>query len=89
MKILLSILFVLFLDAFLSVRRSSSKSQNRLRSILLSCLLTVIVTVQLFFFMKPPEVNYFKIGWLGQIQYLNREFQRRGISHQIPLPDGN
>jgi hypothetical protein len=89
MKILLSILLVLFLDVFLSVRQPSQKNQNRIRSLLFSCLLAVIVTVQLFYFMQPPEVNYFKIGWLGQIRYLNQEFQRRGVSHQIPEPKGN
>lgn len=35
---------------------------------------------------RPPNVNYWQVGWTGYIRALNQEFEARGSPYRIPNP---
>lgn len=89
MSLLVSLLIGIFVVAYQTAHKKIGQSKFHTHTFVLSIVITLIISIQLFFFVKPPEVNYWTMGWIGQIKYLNEQYRMRGNPNQIPLPGGN
>lgn len=89
MSLLISMLIVIYVVTYQSAHKKVGQSKLHTHTFILSVVITLIMSIQLFFFVKPPDVNYWTMGWYGQIKFLNEQYRMRGNPNQIPLPGEN
>lgn len=88
MTALVVLLLFLFLNVYLSSHSRFFNAKSRFRTFVFASVLTMTLFLQLRTFIQPPAVDYYRIGWQGLIQSINRGFERKGLPYRLPDPGG-
>lgn len=87
MIVIVLILIAIYYVAYVGSRPTGLYRETPWRSLVVACLAALSIFLYSYYqSRRPPNVNYWEVGWTGYIRALNEEFQQRGSPFRIPNP---
>ncbi len=87
MIVIVFILLAIYYVAYVGSRPIGLFKPYAWRSLAVAVILACSIFAYSYYQSKrPPNVNYWQVGWTGFIRALNQEFEARGSPHRIPIP---